>query len=79
MAGVNLVDRLAQFFRCLLIPENAVGIRIVTRAVATRQSSWHPGVNLGAGGPIFVSPLGLRCSAAVVAFIVTAMTPASIR
>jgi hypothetical protein len=58
--------------------ENPVGIVIVTRAVATRQSSCGSGVNLKAGGPVFVSPPYLCWSAALVALIVTVMAPASI-
>jgi hypothetical protein len=51
---------------------------IVTMAVATRQSSCGHGVNLNAGGPVFVSPPWFFLAAAMVALIVTAMASASI-
>ena len=62
----------------MLIPEIAVGIVIVTRAVATRQSSCVSGVNLKAGGAVFVSPPWFFLAAALVELIVTALAPASI-
>jgi hypothetical protein len=47
-------------------------------AVATRQSSCGSGVNLKAGGAVFVSPPWFFFAAALVSLIVTALTPASI-
>jgi len=47
-------------------------------AVATRQSSCGSGVNLKAGGAVFVSPPWFFLAAALVALIVTVMTLASI-
>jgi hypothetical protein len=51
---------------------------IVTMAVATRQSSCGSGVNLKAGGAVFVSPPWFFLAAALVSLIVTAMASASI-
>jgi len=65
-------------FSALLIPEISVGIVIVTMAVATRQSSCGSGVNLKAGGAVFVSPHWFFLAAALVSLIVTAMASASI-
>jgi len=47
-------------------------------AFATRQSSCGSGVNLKAGGPVFVSPHWFWCDWVVLPLIVTAMAPASI-
>ena len=60
--------------------EIPVGIVIVTRAVALRQSSWNPAVHLAAGGrgAVVLSPPWLACAAALVPLIVTAMTLATI-
>jgi hypothetical protein len=58
--------------------ENPVGIVIVSRAVATRQSSCGAGVNLKSGGPVFLSPPWFWCDWVVLPLIVMAMTPASI-
>ena len=58
--------------------ENAVGVVIVTRLSRRVNQVVGSGVNLKAGGPVFVSPPYLCWSAALVLLIVTALAPASI-